>query len=151
MTRVTAPDAPQSEDRRAVGGVAVDPTAVIRFPDGLPGFELCRSFVLLSSPELDPLRQLRTVDGPEASFVGIDPKRILPTYRCELSEFDRERLGATDESVLLWLALIALDDDGTTTVNLRAPVVINPDTMTGRQVMPHRGLYALRHVLTEIE
>ena len=136
---------------REIGGVAVDPKAVVSFPDGLPGFELCRSFVLLSSPEMEPLQQLRSVDGPEASFVGIDPKLILPTYRCELSEFDRERLGAKDDSVLLWLAIIGIDADGTTTANLRAPVVINPENMTGRQVMPHRCLYALRHVITEIE
>ena len=136
---------------RGVGGVAVDPKAVVNFPDGLPGFELCRSFVLITSPDMEPLQQLRSVDGPQASFVGVDPKRILPTYRCELSEFDRERLGAHDDSVLLRLSIIGIEADGTTTANLRAPIVINPETMTGRQVMPHRCLYALRHVITEIE
>jgi flagellar assembly factor FliW len=150
MNRVMVPEAVETTPR-GVGGVAVDPKAVVNFPDGLPGFELCRSFVLLSSPETEPLQQLQSVDGPEASFVGIDPKLLLPTYRCELSEFDRERLGANDDSVLLWLAIVAIDADGTATANLRAPVVINPETMTGRQVMPHRCLYALRHVITEIE
>jgi flagellar assembly factor FliW len=125
--------------------------AVINFPDGLPGFEACRGFLLLSSPEMEPLRQLRSVSGPEASFIGIDPKLLLPAYRCELSDFDRERLGAREDSALLWLALIAVEPDGTTTANLRAPVVINPDTMTGYQLMPHRCLYALRHVFSEIE
>jgi flagellar assembly factor FliW len=124
---------------------------VIAFPDGLPGFEACRRFVLIASPELEPLRQLRAVSGPDASFIGIDPKRVLPGYRCELNEFDLDRLGATADSVLLWLALIAIDADGTATANLRAPVVINPDTMIGYQVLPHRCLYALRHVITGIE
>jgi flagellar assembly factor FliW len=150
MNRVVVPHQPP-ENAAEIGGVAVDPKAVVSFPDGLPGFELCRSFVLISSPDLEPLQQLRSVEGPPASFVGIDPKRVLPAYRCELSEFDRERLGAGDHSVLLWLAIIGIDADGTTTANLRAPVVINPDNMTGRQVMPHRCLYALRHVITEIE
>ena len=150
MTRVTVPH-PVETAPREIGGMAVDPKAVVSFPDGLPGFELCRSFVLISSPDMEPLQQLRSVDGPEASFIGIDPKRILPNYRCELGEFDRERLGATDDAVLLWLAIIGIDADGTTTANLRAPVVINPENMTGRQVMPHRCLYALRHVITEIE
>jgi flagellar assembly factor FliW len=100
---------------------------------------------------MEPLQQLRSVSGLQATFIGIDPKRILPTYRCELSDFDRERIGATADTVLLWLAIIAIDADGTTSANLRAPIVINPDTMTGYQVMPHRCLYALRHVFTDIE
>jgi flagellar assembly factor FliW len=137
--------------RQSIGGVEIGQDAVITFPDGLPGFESCRSFVLLSAPEMEPLQQLRSVSGPEATFIGIDPKRLLPSYRCELSDFDRDRLGATDDSVLLWLAIIAIEPDGTATANLRAPIVVNPATMIGHQVMPHRCLYALRHVITEVE
>lgn len=133
---------------RPVDGVDVTPESVIRFPEGLPGFEACRAFVLISSPEIAPLQRLHSVVGPEASFVAIEPKRLLPSYRYELSEFDRQRLHVRDESELLWLAIIAIERDGTATANLRAPVVINPATMTGCQVMPHRCLYALRHVIT---
>jgi flagellar assembly factor FliW len=136
---------------REVSGVSVDAGAVISFPDGLPGFEACRRFVLITSPELEPLRQLQAVTGPDASFIGLDPKCVLPNYRCELNEFDLERLGAHATSPLLWLAIIAIEADGTATANLRAPVVINPETMIGYQVMPHRCLYALRHVISVIE
>jgi flagellar assembly factor FliW len=124
--------------------------SAISFPEGLPGFEACRQFVVVSSPELAPLQQLQCVSGPPASFVGIDPRRVLPTYCCELSRADRERLGVSDESVLLWLALIAVDEDGTAAANLRAPIVINPLTMRGRQVMPQRRMYPLKHVITDL-
>lgn len=135
----------------ALDGMVVDPETVISFPAGLPGFEACHSFVVVSSPDMAPLQQLRAVSGPAASFITIDPKRVLPTYRCELSESDRNRLAATEGSVLLWLAIVAVDADGMASVNLRAPIVINPETMIGCQVMPHNCLYALRHVITEIE
>jgi flagellar assembly factor FliW len=137
--------------RQIVNGVEVARDAVINFPEGLPGFETCRGFALISSPDIEPLLQLQSVVGPEATFIGIDPKRVLPNYRCELSDFDRTRLGAKDDAALLWLAIIAIEPDGTTAANLRAPIVINPDTMTGYQIMPHRCLYALRHVINEIE
>ena len=67
----------------------VDRKDVIMFPEGLPGFEACRGFVLLSSPEMEPLQQLQAVVGPEASFIGVDPRRVLEGYRVELSEADR--------------------------------------------------------------
>lgn len=136
---------------RTVGGQAVNSKDIISFPEGLPGFESCRGFVLLSSPDMEPLKQLQAVVGPEASFIGIDPKRVLPSYRCELSGVDRQRLGVSDESVLLWLALVAVENDGTATVNLRAPVVINPANMLGHQVMPYHCLYPVRHVMTDVE
>jgi flagellar assembly factor FliW len=41
---------------------------------------------------------------------------------------------------------VTADAEGAT-VNLRAPIVINPSRMTGFQVMPHNSLYPLRHPL----
>ena len=123
----------------------------VRFPSGLPGFEACRSFVLMASEVLGPLQCLKAIEGPAASFLVIDPRRVLPEYRCDLSEADRHRLGATDDSSLLWLVLVTIELDGTITANLRAPVVINPATMIGQQVVPYHCVYPIRHVIVEGE
>ena len=128
---------------------AANPKTFLSFPDGLPGFEACRRFVLLSSPETAPLHCLHALEGPNASFLAIDPKAALPNYRCELSAADRNRLGVTDDNALLWLALVMVDEEGTVSANLRAPVVINPDRMVGFQVMPFECVYPLRHVLAQ--
>ena len=119
----------------------------VRFPVGLPGFEACRSFVLMQNDALGPLQLLKAIEGPSASFLVIDPRRVLPEYRCELSQTDRHRLGVTDAASLLWLVLVTIELDGTITVNLRAPIVINPQTMVGYQLMPSNSLYPLRHPL----
>jgi flagellar assembly factor FliW len=57
------------------------------------------------------------------------------------------RLGAAGDTSLLWFAIVSLDADAAAFVNLRAPVVINPERMLGYQVMPHNSLYPLRHPL----
>jgi flagellar assembly factor FliW len=98
-----------------------------------------------------PLRRLHAIEGTEASFLAIDPRAVLEGYRCELGAADRRRLGAGDDEPLLWLALVMADPSGALTVNLRAPIVINPRTMTGQQVLPHNCLYPLRHVLVPAE
>ncbi len=123
----------------------------VRFPTGLPGFEACRSFVLMQNDVLGPLQLLKAVEGPAASFLVIDPRRVLPEYRCELSQADRHRLGVADAATLLWLVLVTIELDGTITANLRAPVVINPNRMIGQQVVPHDCVYPLRHVISEGE
>jgi flagellar assembly factor FliW len=123
----------------------------IRFPHGLPGFEQCRSFVLMTSEALGPVQCLKALEGPAASFLVVDPRRVLEDYRCQLSEADRVRLGANDSDPLLWLALITIELDGTITANLRAPIVINPARMLGHQVVPHDCVYPLRHVVADGE
>ncbi|MBI4264107.1 MAG: flagellar assembly protein FliW [Acidobacteria bacterium] len=129
-------------------GLVATPHA-IRFPRGLPGFESCRSFVLMASETDGTLQYLKSVEGPPASFLVIDPRRVMPAYRCELSETDRHQLGAEEERTLLWLAIVTVEPDGTVTANLRAPVVINPVRMIGQQVIPHHCVYPLRHVLVQ--
>ena len=130
-----------------ITAAAGDPKNLVSFPDGLPGFEACRRFILLSSPETAPLYCLHAIEGPNASFLAIDPTVALETYRCELSAADRHRLGVAEDGRLVWLALVMVEADGSVTANLRAPVVINPDTMVGFQVMPFECVYPLRHLI----
>lgn len=119
----------------------------ITFPDGIPGFEACRRFVLLTADSLAPLQRLESIEGPPAAFLGIDPRLLLADYRCRLSPSDLRALGADADSTLLWFAIIS-ESDGVLSANLRAPIVINPQRMLGRQVLPDEGLYPIRHVLT---
>jgi flagellar assembly factor FliW len=123
----------------------------VTFPNGIPGFEACRSWVVLAAEGQTPLRRLHAVDGVDASFLAIDPRQVLEGYRCELSEADRARIGADATTPLLWLALVTVEQSGAVSVNLRAPIVINPTTMMGQQVLPHDCLYPLRHVIVEAE
>jgi flagellar assembly factor FliW len=121
--------------------------AAIAFPDGIPGFEACRRFVLLASEGFAPLQRIDSQDGPPASFLCIDPRTVVPGYSCRPAAIDLQRLEATDATQLLWLAIVTVESDGTVSANLRAPIAINPDRMLGRQVLPHESSYAIRHVL----
>jgi flagellar assembly factor FliW len=125
----------------------VDPADVLLFPDGVPGYEGAREFVLLDVPDQAPLKVLHAVNGSDPCFLVVDPTIVLPEYRCELTAADRLRLGAREDSPLVWLAIVMVGQDGEVAVNLRAPIVINPARMTARQVMPNSCLYPLRHVL----
>lgn len=133
----------------AFGTFDVSSDEIISFPAGLPGFEECRRFVVLSSRELDPFKCLQSVEGPSASFLAVDPRRVFPDYRCVLTDVDRARLGEPAEESLVWLAVVSVLDDQTL-VNLRAPVVVNPARMLGYQLMPSNSLYPLRFELAEL-
>ncbi len=147
MTTRTPGDATRVDT--AFGSFEVAPRDIVAFPAGLPGFEECHRFVVLSSRELDPFKCLQSVDGPSASFLAVDPRRVFPDYRCVLSEVDRARLGSPDPEALVWLAVVTVQAEQTL-VNLRAPVVVNPERMLGYQLMPSNSLYPLRFELAQL-
>jgi flagellar assembly factor FliW len=120
---------------------------VVTFPSGIPGFEECRRFVVLSAPEIAPMQCLHAVEGPATSFLVVDPRHVLTDYRAVLTQTDFMRLAADETTPLLWLAVVSIDADGAAYVNLRAPIVVNPQRMLGYQVMPHSSLYPLRQPL----
>ena len=133
------------------GEAEITVSETVTFPNGIPGFEACRRWVVLAAEGHTPLRRLQAVDGDDAAFLALDPRQVLDGYRCELSDADRARIGADAATPLLWLALVSVEANGAVSVNLRAPIVINPKTMMGQQVLPHDCVYSLRHVLVEGE
>jgi flagellar assembly factor FliW len=127
-----------------------DEQEIVVFPCGLPGFEDCKRFAVFTA-EAAPFQWLTSVEGQPASFLTVDPRIVLPTFRYALSAADLSRLRATEATPLLWLAIVLVERDGTVTANLRAPIVINAAAMLGHQVMPHECLYPLRHVIYSAE
>ena len=125
---------------------AIEDREMVTFPHGMPGFEECRSFVVFAAAA-GPFQWLSSVEGPPASFLAVDPRKVLPNFRYVLSPSDLSRLQASHDTPLLWLAIVLVDSDGTVSANLRAPIVINPASMTGQQVMPQDCLYPLRHII----
>ena len=121
--------------------------AVIAFPEGMPGFEQCRRFVLLSSDSIAPVNCLHGLDTPGPSFLGVDPSLVYPDYRPVLSEADRALLGDHNDADLVWLALVTLRAGSSGVVNLKAPVVINARRMTGLQAIQSRKQYRIAHPL----
>ncbi len=128
---------------------------VVHFPEGLPGFETCRRFVVVTATSFEPFCSLQG-QGPGApAFVTIDPRYVVPDFDCALDPTDRARLQlAADDSPehppLLWLAVVTATDAGAT-VNLRAPIVINPQAMRGVQLVPAASEQPLAFKLTPAE
>lgn len=120
--------------------------SIVTMPDGLPGFEQCRRFVVVQSDTLQPFTCLQSLDEPKPSFLALDPRQIVADYAMPLAAGDRARLESNDGDALLWLALVCVESEAAT-INLRAPVTINARTMRGIQVIPSDSAYSTSHPL----
>lgn len=120
---------------------------VVHFAHGVPGFEQCHRFVLVTAPELAPFTCLHGLDAPGPSFLTLDPHQVVPGFHAALGAPERARLDARPDEPLLWLSIVHVDELAIT-ANLRAPIAINPRRMLGLQVMGADSAYPTDHLLT---
>lgn len=129
------------------GRLEMDPDDVIRFPSGLPGLVGCQSWILLTDAEDDALAWLQCTDKPEIALAVVAPARFVPGYRLQIPRTDLEPLALTDISQALVLVILS-SHQGMMTVNLKAPLVVNPTQRLGRQVIAS-GDQPVRYVLED--
>ena len=139
---------PTTLESRRFGTLEVTEEAVVRFPDGLPGFEELREFLLLSPPELDPVQFLVSCADPEISFPILAARLCLDGYAPELDRSDMQALGVSEPAALAIYTILTFHPESErVTANLRAPLLINPSARIGRQVTLPDSTHSLRHAL----
>ncbi len=132
------------------GQVEVDENNVIAFPEGIPGFPEEREFILLQlGLEETPFWWLQSVTTQELCFLTVEPARVFPEYDFRVPNEQLQRLQVGVEPALEALAIVNVPDGELrrATVNLRAPVLINPVTRLGVQMILDREQYAIRQPL----
>jgi flagellar assembly factor FliW len=128
------------------GAFAARDRDIVTLANGLPGFERCRRYVLVAAQSLEPFACLQGLDEPRPSFLAIDPRIVLPGYETTLDDADARRLELSAGDTPLWLAIVRLEADAAT-VNLRAPIVVNPRRMIGLQLLPAQSPHSCEHRL----
>jgi flagellar assembly factor FliW len=118
----------------------------ILFPEGVPGFEGSRRFVLLRHGELEPLLLLQSAEDDSLSLPVIPAQFVDPAYELHVEARDCELLGFAEpprpgDAVCL-LVLILGGPGAAPKCNLFAPIVINPRSMRGKQVMQIGSSYS---------
>jgi flagellar assembly factor FliW len=134
------------------------------FPQGIPGFEDSREFRLVEEGDV-PLAQLISVEDEKIGFILMRPGVLFPDYSVDINDQDRAviKLGPeikeiNGSSVLtdlkdkmqaeVW-AIVTLDqqDMAQTTLNLRAPILLNTEQRLGVQLILSDDRYLARQPL----
>ena len=124
-------------------GTSFDDAAIV-FPDGLVGCPDWKRFVLLVDEEEDlPVAVLRSLDDPFVELLVTDPTLVEPRYR---SQLPLNAMGETDPAVYCTLTI---GEDGWITANLMGPLVIDPLTRQGRQLVLADSSFSTRHPVAQ--
>ncbi|GAB1157985.1 flagellar assembly protein FliW [Paenibacillus illinoisensis] len=125
------------------GEIDVREDNVYHFAKGVPGFDEETEFALIPWEDT-PFIYLQSTKQPELSFLLVSPFVFAPDYSFELPEADRDELEIS-EDVAIYSIVTIQTEVSKSTMNLLAPVVLNPSKRIGKQVVLHQSSYATRH------
>ena len=112
---------------------------VIELVRPMPGFPERRRFALVQLDDDGVLCSMTSLDEPDLRFLVVPPGRFFPDYAPEVEDDVLEDLEIeSEDDVLLLVVLNAGGSLATTTANLAAPVLVNPTTRRGGQIVLDR-------------
>ena len=116
------------------GRIDVDPNDVLNFQSGLPGLEDCREWALLADASNDALGWLQSTNQGDIALAVVSPRRFVPHYQVRIPRSELTPLSISDIRQAQVVVVVGQNGTGLT-LNLKAPIVINLEARTGRQVV----------------
>jgi flagellar assembly factor FliW len=114
--------------------IDVEPADVLNFSSGLPGLEDCRQWALLADAANDALGWLQSVARGDVALAVVSPRRFVPDYQVRIPRSELSPLALADVRQAQVVVVVGRNGTGLT-LNLKAPIVINLENRTGRQVV----------------
>ncbi len=125
---------------------------LLTFPKGLFGFEEEKSFLLIPFSDEGTLFSLQSTSTPELAFTLMHPFSLAPDYAPQLRAEELEALGVKQSEELYYYVMCTVKEPvRESTVNMRCPLAINPDTRTAMQTILEDDTWEMRHRLAEFE
>jgi len=124
----------------------------ITFPDGLFGFPNLHEYLplCLNEEEDSTLLVFQSTESPRVGFVVINPFSLDPDYHPVLTAEELSYLEAASIEELSFYVICVLKPSYLdNTVNMKCPLVVNPENRKGIQVILNDSAYDFRHKLSE--
>ena len=122
------------------GEIEYEAGDVVTFSAGPFGFEEEREFLILPfDGSAGSLLCFQSTHTPALAFVAMDPFSLLPDYNPVLQP---QELG-------FYVLCVVKKPVSESTVNLKCPIAIHPETRAARQVILETDAYEMRHPLAQ--
>jgi flagellar assembly factor FliW len=131
------------------GEIELDSTNIITFEHGIPGFEDEHDFVLLPIEDNEVFHVLQSIQTPALAFIVTNPYTITTNYSFDLEEATVHSLQIKEENDIAVFAIVSLKDSiAESTINLKAPIVLNTNNNKAKQVILNNDDYSIRHLIS---
>lgn len=126
----------------SIGTIEYTEDSIITFNNGIPGFEDEKEFIIYKENDKSPFAYLLFINNSKLSLVIANPFYFFSDYEFELSGQVKEELGIEKiEDVDIWGIISVSKDFKQSTMNLKAPLIINNKKKKGKQYILHESNY----------
>lgn len=136
---------------RYFGEVEIEEEKIIHFGQGIPGFEEYKDYTVLYDIEGEGepfFSWLQCVTEKELAFPIVNPFKVSEDYNPVVEDALLEEIGSCgSEDLAVFLMATVPGDPKKTTVNMKAPLLINTINRRGMQVIVENEEYEIRHRL----
>lgn len=120
----------------------------ILFEKGIPGFESYKHFTINKVEENEKFSMIISKEDSNIGFVSISPFEIKNNYEIDLNDEFTKELNIESPKDVLVLCLITLGKTlKESTVNLKAPIIINIKNNKGKQLILQDDKYKIKEPL----
>lgn len=134
-----------------LGEITVEKSKIITFPTGIPGFQDEKEFVLLNLPGEDStglFQVLQSVKTSHLAFIVTNPYYFYEAYEFKLSESLLKHLDINSQEEVTVLTIVTVKDPfAESTINLKAPIIINHEKHLGKQFILDTDKYETKSPL----
>ena len=124
---------------RLFGEMDVEESKIINIEKGIVGFPDLKLFTLIFDAEKDnksSIMWLQSLDEPEFALPVMIPNDVVEDYNPTVNDDVLEPLGKLTEDNLYVLVTVRVPKEvKDMSINLKAPIVINTDTLKGGQII----------------
>lgn len=121
-------------ETKYLGDMEITDSKIIQFSSGLPGFIDETKFVLLDLPDNTAFQILQSVNTPSIAFIVTNPYHFYQNYSIDLDDGIISNLQIENDKDVVVLVIVTVKDPfNTSTINLKAPIIINSQTKRGKQ------------------
>lgn len=120
----------------------------VRLNYSLLGFEELTEFILVDLKEYEPFKLLQSLENSEVGFIVVSPFEFLEKYEFDINDDVMKELEIKEVDEVLVVTTVTLNSDPKKiTTNLKAPIILNGENKSGKQIILDLNEYSIKHPL----
>lgn len=131
-----------------LGELEITEEDTIYFPEGILGFPEYKKYAwIVNKDQESPIELLQSIDDADLTFIITDPFLFKSDYTFDLQAAWEEKLGINKHEQLVVRVIVTVRNNNQTSINLKAPLIINIESNNSAQIILDKPEYTLQYLI----
>lgn len=137
---------------RLFGEIEINDEKIINFDMGLIGYDFLKRFTLIHDEENEDasIIWLQSLDEATFALPVMNPIFVYENYNPKVEDELFKSIGDIDEDVIVLVTVTVPAEVEKMSVNLKAPIIINPKSIKGCQIILDDAEYPVRYEVYDL-